>query len=180
MRYVNEEDFPSLGTYSLYDASLSQENHVLWTVFDDTVAKKHKWNTTPPVTEEGSAFSAPTLAELAKRIYVPADALAETVRKYNTYVDAGSDPDFGKPQKLLTSKIEIPPFYAVWISLYVHDTCGGLAVNAKSQVLDISGKVIPGLYAGGEAAGGLGTAGMPRAIITGRIAGENAAAETPA
>jgi succinate dehydrogenase/fumarate reductase flavoprotein subunit len=180
MRYVNEEDSPSLGTYSFFDASLSQEDHVLWTLFDDAAAKKHKWDTNPPVTEQGSAFSAPTLAELAKGIHVPADALAETVRKYNTYVEAGTDPDFGKPQKLLKSKIETPPFYAVWISLYVHDTCGGLAVNAKSQVLDISGKVIPGLYAGGEAAGGLGTVGMPRAIITGLIAGENAAAEKPA
>jgi predicted oxidoreductase len=95
-------------------------------------------------------------------------------------VDAGTDPDFGKPKNLLMSKIETPPFYAVWISLYVHDTCGGLAVNARSQVLDINGKVIPGLYAGGEASGGLGAVGMPRAIITGRIAGENAAAEKPA
>jgi predicted oxidoreductase len=120
------------------------------------------------------------LVELANLIDVPGDALAETVRKYNGYVEAGSDPDFGKPPKLLKSKIETSPFYAVWISLYVHDTCGGLAVNAKSQVLDIYGEVIPGLYAGGEAAGGLGTAGMPRAIITGRFAGENAAAEKPA
>ncbi|MGD0627187.1 MAG: FAD-dependent oxidoreductase [Thermodesulfobacteriota bacterium] len=180
MRYVNEEDSPSLGTYSFFDASLSQEDHVLWTIFDDAAAKKHKWDANPPVTEEGSAFGAPTLAELAKLIHVPGDALAETVRKYNTCVDAGTDPDFGKPKNLLMSKIETPPFYAVWISLYVHDTCGGLAVNARSQVLDINGKVIPGLYAGGEAAGGLGVVGMPRAIITGRIAGENAAAEKPA
>jgi fumarate reductase flavoprotein subunit/urocanate reductase len=180
MRYVNEEDVPSLGTYSFFDAGLSQEDHVLWTIFDDAAAKKHKWNPNPPVTEEGAAFSARTLAELAKLIDLPADALAETVRKYNAYVDAGADPDFGKPKNLLQSKMETPPFYAVWISLYVHDTCGGLAVNAKSQVLDICGEVIPGLYAGGEAAGGLGVPGMPRAIITGRIAGENAAAEKPA
>jgi len=179
-RYVNEEDVPSFGTYSFFDASLSQEDHVLWTIFDDAAARKHKWNPNPPVTEEDSAFGAPTLAQLAKLIHVPGDALAETVRKYNSYVDAGADPDFGKPKNLLQSKIETSPFYAVWISLYVHDTCGGLAVNARSQVLDIYGKVIPGLYAGGEAAGGLGVAGMPRAIITGRIAGENAAAEKPA
>jgi predicted oxidoreductase len=53
-------------------------------------------------------------------------------------------------------------------------------VNAKCQVLDIEGKVIPGLYAGGEAAGGLDVIGMPRGIIMGRFAGENAAAEKPA
>jgi succinate dehydrogenase/fumarate reductase flavoprotein subunit len=164
-----------LGTYSFFDAGLVQEDHVLWTVFDDTAARKHKWNPSPPVAEEGCAFGAHSLTELANLIDVPGDALAETVRKYNSYVEAGADPDFNKPQKLLQSRIETPPFYAVWISLYVHDTCGGLAVNGRSQVLDIHGKVIPGLYAGGEAAGGLGVAGMPRAIITGRIAGENAA-----
>ena len=180
MRFVNEEDLPSLGTYSFFDAGLSQEDHVLWTIFDHTAAKKYKWNINPPVTEEDCAFSGPTLTELAKLINVPGDALAETVQKYNTYVAAGTDPDFGKPQKLLQSKIETPPFYAAWISLFVHDTCGGLAVNANSQVLDIYGNVIPGLYAAGEAAGGLGVPGMPRAIITGRIAGENAAAEKPA
>lgn len=179
-RYVNEEDVPLLGTHSFFDASLFQEDHVLWTIFDDATAKKHKWNTTLPVTEEGCAFGAPTLTDLAKLIDVPGDALADTVRKYNTYVETGADPDCGKPKDLLKSKIETPPFYAVWISLFVHDTCGGLAVNTRSQVLDIYGNAIPGLYAGGEAAGGLGVPGMPRAIITGRIAGENAAAERPA
>jgi succinate dehydrogenase/fumarate reductase flavoprotein subunit len=180
MRYVNEEDVPSLGTYSFFDASLSQEDHVLWAIFDDAAAKKYNWNPKPPVTEEGSAFSAQTPAELVSLIHVPGEAFAETILKYNTYVEAGADPDFGKPKDLLKSKIETPPFHAVWISLYVHDTCGGLAVNAKSQVLDIYGKVIPCLYAGGETAGGLGVPGMPRAIIMGRIAGENAATEKPA
>ena len=177
IRFVNEEDAPSLGTYTFFDAALSQEGHVLWTIFDNATAEKYKWNVNPPVTEKDAAFSASTLADLAKMINVPGDALVETVRKYNTYVESGDDPDFGKPKKILKSKIETPPFYGVWISLYVHDTCGGLAVNAKSQVLDIFGKVIPGLYAGGEATGGISVAGMPRAIILGRIAGENAAAE---
>lgn len=180
MRFVSEEDVASFGDYSYFDASLAQEGHVLWTIFDDAAARKYKWDIRPPVTEKDCAFGAPTLDELAKLINVPGDALPETVRKYNAYVDGGKDPDFDKPKNLLKSKIETPPFYAVWISVFVHDTCGGLAVNAKSQVLDIDGKVIPGLYAGGEAAGGLEVVGMPRGIIMGRFAGENAAAEKPA
>jgi len=175
LRFVSEEDVASLGTYSFFDAALAQEDHVLWTIFDDATAKKYKWTVNPPVTEQDAAFSAPTLAALAKAIQVPPDALVETVRKYNSCVEKGNDPDFGKPQKLLKVKIDTPPFYGVWISLYVHDTCGGLAVNTKAQVLDIYGKVIPGLYAGGETAGGLEFAGMLRGIILGRIAGENAA-----
>jgi succinate dehydrogenase/fumarate reductase flavoprotein subunit len=177
MRFVNEEDVGSFGAFSYFDASLAQEDHVLWTIFDDAAAKKHKWDINPPVTEKDCAFSAPTLPELAKLIQVPGESLADTVRKYNACVDEGKDPDFGKPKNLLKSKIETPPYYAVWVSLYVHDTCGGLAVNAQCQALDIDGKVIPGLYAGGEAAGGLSVVGMPRCVIMGRFAGENAAAE---
>jgi succinate dehydrogenase/fumarate reductase flavoprotein subunit len=179
LRFMSEQDTASFGTYSYFDACLAQEGHVLWTVFDDAAAKKYKWDINPPVTEKDCAFAAASPAELAKMIQAPADALAETIRKYNGYVGEGKDPEFDKPKNLLKSKLETPPFYAVWISLFVHDTCGGLAVNAKSQVLDIFGKIIPGLYAGGEAAGGLDVIGMPRGIIMGRIAGENAAAEKP-
>jgi succinate dehydrogenase/fumarate reductase flavoprotein subunit len=178
-RFFKEEDVGVYGDYSFFDAFFAQEGHVLWTIFDDKAAKKNKWDIAPPVTEKDCAFSAPTLTELAKLIQVPGDAVSETVQKYNTYVDAGKDPDFDKPKNLLRSKIETPPFYATWVSLYVHDTCGGLAINARSQVLDIYGKVIPGLYAGGETAGGLEFPGMNRGIILGRIAGENAAAESP-
>jgi succinate dehydrogenase/fumarate reductase flavoprotein subunit len=178
-RFFREEDVASYGAYSFFDVFFAQEGHVLWTVFDDKAAQKNKWNMAPPATEKGCAFSAPTLNELAKLIQVPGDALAEEVQKYNTYVDAGKDPDFDKPKKLLRSKIETPPFSAAWVSLYVHDTCGGLAINAKSQILDIHGKVIPGLYGGGETVGGLEFVGMNRGIILGRIAGENAAAESP-
>ncbi len=164
-RYVNEQDVASLGGFSFFDASLSQDGHVLWTIFDDAAAKKYKWDINPPFTEKGCAFDAPTLNELAGLIKVPENALVDTVRKYNSYVDAGSDPDFGKPKNFLTSKIETPPFYGVWVSLFVHDTCGGLAVNPKAQVLDTEGKVIPGLYAGGEAAGGIDAPGLPRCVI---------------
>ena len=175
-RFVNEEDTASLGTFSFFDAALAQEGHVLWAIFDDGAAGKYKWDPKPPVTEKDCAFSAQTLVELARAIRVPEDAFVGTVRRYNNFVDAGRDTDFDRPKSLLKGKIETPPFHAVWISLYVHDTCGGLAVNAKAQVLDVTGGVIPGLYAGGEATGGIDVPGMPRGIILGRIAGENAAA----
>ncbi len=172
-RYVNEalpEKPPSF-----YDASLAQEDHVLWAVFDEAAARRHGWNPRPPVVERGLAFSAPTIGELARSTGLPADALSETVHRYNTFVDKGTDPDFGKPEGSLQHKIETPPFYAVWMSIQVHDTAGGLATNARSQVLDICGNAIPGLYAAGEAAGGLDKIGMGRGIVMGRIAGENAA-----
>jgi flavocytochrome c len=172
-RYVNEAIPEKPATF--YDASLAQEDHVLWAIFDEATTKKHGWNPIPPVVDQDLAFSAPTIGELAKFIGLPPDALSDTVRRYNTFVDSGKDPDFGKPKHLLKIKIETPPFYAVWMSIQVHDTAGGLATNARSQVIDFHGKLIPGLYAAGEAAGGLDKIGMTRGIVMGRIAGEDVA-----
>jgi succinate dehydrogenase/fumarate reductase flavoprotein subunit len=123
------------------------------------------------------AFSASTWADLAKAISIPADALTDTVTKYNSYVDQKADPDFKKARIYLANKIETPPFHAVAVSLQVHDTMGGLPINAKAQVLDIYGKVIPGLYAAGEVAGSLDIIGMAKGVVMGRIAGESAATE---
>jgi flavocytochrome c len=174
-RYVNEAlpEKPAL----FYDASLAQEDHVLWAIFDEATVNRHGWEPTPPIVDKALAFSAPTIAELAKLIGLSRDSLSETVRRYNTSVGRGEDPDFGKPKRFLRHRIETPPFYAVWMSIQVHDTAGGLATNAMSQVLDIYGEGIPGLYAAGEAAGGLDKIGMARGIVMGRIAGENAAQE---
>ena len=61
----------------------------------------------------------------------------------------------------------------------MHDTRVGLRINGKSQVVDMSGEVIPGLYCGGESAGGFSQHGLARCIVQGRIAGINAAAEQP-
>jgi FAD binding domain len=46
----------------------------------------------------------------------------------------------------------------------IHDTRAGLRINARCQVLDMSGAVIQGLYCGGGSAGGLSVHGLPRAI----------------
>ncbi|MBI3949222.1 MAG: FAD-binding protein [Acidobacteria bacterium] len=75
--------------------------------------------------------------------------------------------------------MQTPPFYAAWATPYLHNSSGGLMINENCQVIDIYGEVIPGLYAGGEAAGGGKMSGVPGGVIQGRIAGRNAAAETP-
>ena len=73
-------------------------------------------------------------------------------------VDAGVDPDFGKPRPQY--KIHTPPFYAAWATPLVHDTRAGLRINAQCQVMDMQGEVIPGLYCGGESAGGFNQHGL--------------------
>jgi hypothetical protein len=104
---------------------------------------------------------------------MPPSALQETVAKYNSYVDRGSDPDFGKPAPKY--KIQTPPFYAAWSTPIVHDSRAGLRINAKCQVIDLNGHAIPGLYCGGESAGGFSIHGIARCSVQGRIAGREAA-----
>jgi fumarate reductase flavoprotein subunit len=54
-------------------------------------------------------------------------------------------------------------------------------IDAQAQVVDIFGKVIPGLFEAGEVAGGvhgsnrLGSNAIPDATVFGRVAGTNAA-----
>jgi succinate dehydrogenase/fumarate reductase flavoprotein subunit len=134
------------------------------------------------VDPDGFFFSGATIEELARNIVskyqrkpIPATRLADTVAKYNSFVDAGKDADFDKPSPRY--KIQTPPFYAAWSTPIVHDTRSGLRINAKGQVIDLEGNVIPGLYCGGESAGGFSMHGLARCTTQGRIAGLNAAKE---
>lgn len=112
-------------------------------------------------------FKAATLADLASKIHVPADALGQTVSKMNEYARAGKDPEFGrggndydrffgdptsKPNPSLGT-LEEAPFYAVPMNLGDLGTKGGLKADAHARVLDGAGRPIPNLYAAGNASG---------------------------
>ena len=90
-------------------------------------------------------------------------------------MDSGTDEDWGKPTPAY--KIQTPPFYAAWAGPVVHDSYAGLRINMKCQVIDIRGQVIPGLYCGGESAGGCSQHGVGRCTTQSYIAGKHAAAE---
>jgi succinate dehydrogenase/fumarate reductase flavoprotein subunit len=156
----------------------------IWAIFDADAVQRESWTVEPPYVdfEEGFFACGNTLAELANNIKnryqrkpMPADALEKTVARYNSFVEAGHDADFEKPTPKY--KIETPPFYAAWSTPVIHDTRVGLRINARCQVVDLWGNVIPGLYCGGESAGGFSMHGLARCVVQGRIAGMNAAAE---
>ncbi len=152
----------------------------IWAIFDADACAREKWEPKPPYvdTDAGFFFSANTIDELAskivmkyQRVPMPPQNLRATVERYNSFVDAGKDADFGKPTPRY--KIEKPPFYAAWATPVIHDTRAGLRINARCQVIDMKGEVIPGLYCGGESAGGFSMHGLPRACCQGFIAGKN-------
>lgn len=157
----------------------------IWAIFDSDAVRREKWDPRPPFVDikGGFFFSAGTIEDLARRIVnkyqkkpVPPKALQETVARYNSFVEAGKDADFEKPSPRY--KIQTAPFYAAWATPVIHDTRAGLRINARCQVQDLYGQLIPGLYCGGESAGGFSQHGLARCVVHGRIAGRNASAET--
>ncbi len=156
----------------------------IWAIFDAEGAKRENWTLAPPfVDPDGWFFTGQSLKELAGGIVskyqkepMPAAALEETVARYNRFVDAGKDEDFGKPAPKY--KIQTPPFYAAWSTPGIHDCLCGLRINRNAQVIDLWGKVIPGLYSAGETAGGFNQHGLAKATTFGRIAGREAAQAT--
>jgi succinate dehydrogenase/fumarate reductase flavoprotein subunit len=153
----------------------------IWAIFDADAVTRENWVPAPPNVDIGASFffSADTMADLARKIVMkhqrvpmPPDNLRQTVERYNSFVDSGTDEDFGKPRPL--HKIETPPFYAAWATPVVHDTRMGLRINANCQVIDMAGHIIPGLFCGGESAGGFSEHGLARATCQGYIAGHQA------
>ncbi|MGH7112848.1 MAG: FAD-binding protein, partial [Stellaceae bacterium] len=158
----------------------------IWAIFDGAAVAREGWRPTPPNVDlaAGFFFSANRLSDLAEkivmkyqRVAMPPRNLEETVARYNAFVESGIDADFAKPKPL--HKIAVPPFYAAWATPVVHDTRAGLRIDARCQVIDMNGAVIPGLYCGGESAGGFSQHGLARALCQGYIAGRTAANALP-
>ncbi len=159
----------------------------LWAVFDQDAVERTGWELRYPyVADNGYFFQADTIEELAEKIEagnefqrVPLKYLAETVATWNSYADAGVDPEFEREVDAPMNAIATPPFYALSIMVLWHDSYGGLRVNGRQQVVDMQGQVIPGLYAGGEAVGGFNKHGLGKGHVHGYIAGTHAAKESP-
>lgn len=155
----------------------------LWAIFDHEAVERTGWELRfPYVADNGYFFEADTIEDLAAQIEaghefqrVPLKYLSETVTTWNGYVESGVDPEFEREVDAPLHRIATPPFYALSIMVIWHDSYGGLRVNGRQQVIDMQGKVIPGLYAGGEAVGGFNKHGLGKAHVHGYIAGTYAA-----
>lgn len=128
----------------------------------------------------GAAFEADTLEEAAQMAGLDPAVVADTVAKYNGYVDAGEDPDFGRTE--FNGKAEEGPFYIAVSEAIYHLTFGGLVINTNAEVLDADNNVIPGLYAAGDVISGFEGAAhqsgdcLTEVLYYGRVAGQQAAA----
>jgi 3-oxosteroid 1-dehydrogenase len=142
-----------------------------WMVFDDGYVRRYVAGANPlkrrlpaSLIESGAVKRADTIGDLARQIEVPADALAQTVQRFNQFAAKGLDPDFGRGQSAYNDclgdpgyrpnaaigPLERAPYYATKVYPADVGTCGGVITNEHAQVLDEQNQVIDGLYAAGN------------------------------
>ena len=185
-RYVDESKSYKL----LGDAVLAQPAAMSFQIFDQGVMDTSS-DTAPlfkfkEALALGRLLSEPTLEALAHRIGLDPATLVATVERYNGFVRAGRDEDYGRTGlssgygKLV--ELKRGPWYAYPSTSGLIATYCGVTVDTDTRVIDVFGEPIPGLFAAGEMTGGFhGVAYMTgsslgKCVIFGRIAGQNAAA----
>ena len=158
-------------------AEFEQTGGYAWLIVDSRMSDAS--NVIQGYINKGYAETGDTYEALAQAIGAPADALAETLAKWNACVEAKEDADFGRVS--FANPLDQAPYYAIKVQPGVHHTMGGIKINDQAQVIDTQGQVIPGLFAAGEVTGGvhgnnrLGGNAVADFVIYGRIAGTSAA-----
>lgn len=195
-RFMSE----SRDTSKTFPAVVRQPGGTYFAIFDDEARKVFHVSGWSSKSVETILFnstqysdvvkSAMTIRELAVAAGLPPETLEETVRRWNEMVKAGRDTDFGRIGRDRSTwshppAIEKPPFYALRFMPLTRKSMGGVAIDGSCRVISVSGNVIPGLYAAGELTGLAGVNGkwtlegtfLGGSILTGRVAGRQAAAE---
>lgn len=162
---------------------MQQTDCICFIVFDEQTKDK------PQLREYNEVFTGRTVEELAAGLGIEKRALAETITGYNESVDRGTVPDVYATEPTVRRHRLQGPLFAMPLSTVVIMTHGGVKINTSAQVIHHQGYPIPGLYAAGDNAVGLGgisevsnacpgylsATGNLTAFCFGRIAGRNAA-----
>jgi 3-oxosteroid 1-dehydrogenase len=171
-RFMNEAMPYVEAVHAIYAGEATGVTHVpAWMVIDQRYRNRYLFAGLSPRQpfpgrwyKNGTVKKADTLAGLAEDIGVPADALEETVQRFNGFAASGVDEDFHrgesgydryysdptvKPNPSLHA-LDQAPYYAVRIVPGDLGTKGGLVTDERARVLRPDGSVIPGLYAAGN------------------------------
>ncbi|OBH62621.1 FAD-binding protein [Mycobacterium colombiense] len=173
-RFVNEAcDYNSMaGAFHYLDPRGGYVNDRGWMVFDSIHLQRYGFLGIEPGQPVPDWFcESADLAELAAKTGIDADGLTRTVESWNRQVAAGADPDFGRgssaydgywgddsattPAGKTLGPIDTAPFYAVPVSIGAMGTKGGPRTDHDARVLHVGGEPIPGLFAAGNAMGGV-------------------------
>ena len=96
-------------------------------------------------------FEAETIEELAEKMGIDPDVLAETLEEYNDMCDENMDSQFHKnPRYMRPITGRKGGFIAVRFYIAAYGTIGGVRTNKYGEVLDADQNAIPGLYSAGS------------------------------
>lgn len=163
---------------------LAQPEGIAFDIFDERIAAiARQFEDFKQADAAGAVITALSVEELAQRLKLPREALAETFAQVEKAKKGGAADPFGRPLAGLPPLS--PPYKAVRVTGALFHTQGGLAIDAKARVLNAQGAPLANLFAaGGAAAGVSGTVasgylsgnGLLTATVLGRISGAAAAA----
>lgn len=166
-RFVNE-----LGNKNTIGmATKKQTDGVGYLFFDQTcldrgeLLKKYKM--------QGYFVEADTPEQLAEKLGIDPNGLKETLKEWKVVFETKNDAKFGRKDSIF-SAFDKAPFYGQKTSPANQVTFGGLTRDLECQVINTSGKPVPGLFVCGETADQFGH-GVSIAVTTGKLAGECAA-----
>ncbi len=135
-----------------------------------------------------------TIEGLAEALDIDVEGLKAEIAAYNAACPKGAFGTTYNPSILDgvgTNGLEVPksnwalpidtaPYHGYVVTCGITFTFGGVKINTEAQVLDLTDRVIPGLYAAGELVGGIfyqnypGGTGLLNGSVFGRLAGKNA------
>ena len=181
-RFMNEDQV----NYGIGRETSRQTAQTAFYVFDSRFDCHVIYEGGEVMTKDGTVYyEADTLEDLAVRMNCDAQGFLDEIARYNGFVDAGVDEDWGRDVTVV-SKIEQGPFYAFPITPQYYVTFGGVKTNVESEVLTEDDRVIPGLYAAGVVCGSYAEqeglvyyGGFNQALAWGKQAGAKAAAFDP-
>ncbi|WP_280294542.1 FAD-binding protein, partial [Nocardia abscessus] len=173
-RFVNEaSEYNSMaGAFHYLDPKGGYVNDPGWIVFDAVHLRRYGFLGVAPGDPVPEWFcESADLAELGARTGIDPDGLAATVAAWNRHVAAEADPDFGRGSSAYDGwwgderaatvagrtlgPIDTAPYYAVPVTVGAMGTKGGPRTDRDGRVRHVSGAVIPGLFAAGNAMAGV-------------------------
>lgn len=189
-RFVDEgADYRNL-TYAKYGREImKQPKRTAIQIFDQkTVKQLREEYRIKQVTKAESS----TIAGLAEQLEIDPVKLEETIKRFNAacgiqpfnpaILDGKCTTGITPPKSNWAQPIDEPPYVAYVTTTGLTFTFGGLQINTRGEVQDMTDQSLPGLYAAGELVGGLfyenypGGTGLMSGSVFGKLAGESAAA----
>ncbi|HXG50959.1 MAG TPA: FAD-binding protein [candidate division Zixibacteria bacterium] len=177
------QDYPRIPCYLIFDEEGRRLGPIGIPIVNDERYDARWSQDNLAEVEKGWIKKGDSLDEIASRIHVNPGVLRETVERWNRLCRDGEDVDFRRPPGTMMP-IATPPYYVIEAWPIVNNTQGGPEHDARQRVLDPMKRPIPRLYVAGEISSIYGhlyleAGNITECFVAGRIAGTNAARETP-